>query len=282
MAEPVQTFSPSQTDAYSFCPRYWWFYRNRFRVRYIAYPEIAAIIGTATAAGLEAFYKARQAGQTLDPIVVDTVAHGVAHAECKASLAGGLRYVTTKDQGEWEAIESNVSLLLKTHLKADPFKDYEVLAVEDTSDFHDRSDLILRDEHGLLIVDFKTRLKLTTEWDRLKKEQQKWARSWQLHHYAITRGATRFAAALITPRIRPGVVYEIVQVNHDYAKMWLKDAVQLWGEMAEHKDCSLYDLRGNTSHANEYGECLYWGEACSHGLDTDLMQANLVQIERVT
>jgi len=274
----VRTYSPSSTDAFSFCPRYYGFYRARLKPRAIEYPEIAAIVGTAAAAGLEVFYKARQLNQPIDPVVCTTVALNVAQAEMTAALANGARYVTIKERERWDGIPQSVESVLATHRRVDPFRAYTVEGVEETSEFHDRTDLILRDGHGLLVVDFKSKLTLIAEW--VKKEQTKWARSWQLHHYAITRGADRFATALICPRTRQGVYYEVVQVDPRYKQLWLRDAVRLWSEMDSVQDTPLEGLRGNTSHSNEYGECVYWGEACSFGLDPAQMTANLVQVER--
>jgi hypothetical protein len=278
--EQVKTFSPSATDAYSFCPRYWGFYRARLKPRVITYPEIAAIIGTSVAAGLEVVYKARMIGQSLDSIVYTTVAQTVAKAEMTAALAGGVRYVSIKDRDTWDNVLETVESVLALHARVDPFKAYIVESVEETGDFHDRTDLILRDQNGQrLVVDFKVKLTLRAEW--IKKEQAKWARSWQQHHYAITRGTDRFAVALLCPKTRQGVYYEIVQVEPGYKLLWLRDAVQIWGEMDRVSNWSLEQLRGNTSHANEYGECSFWTDACSHGLDEAQMTANLVQVERV-
>lgn len=274
---PIKTFSPTQTDVFSFCPRAWGFYRNRLKPRCIGYPEIAAIVGTATAAGLEVFYKARLGRQTLDHSVIETVALHTASEGRTEALANGLRYVAASEQDKWDSIDSNIQLCLKVHAKADPFKDYEVVAVEQKDDHHGRKDLLLRDDAGLLVVDFKCKLTLRSEW--LKKEFATWRRSWQLHHYAITAGAPRFAVALIAPHTRAGVAYEITAINPHYANLWIKDALQLWSEMDYYHDVPLEQLRGNTAHANQYGECVYWAEACSHGMDSAMVAANLIQLE---
>jgi len=273
-----RSFSPSQTQDYSFCPRYWGLRKANYKPRGIEYPEIAAMVGTSVAAGLEVFYKARRINQPVEPSVCTTVALDVAKVEMTAALANGARYVTIKERDRWERIPESVESVLTTHRRVDPFRGYTVESVEESGAFHDRTDLILRDERGILVVDFKTKLNLVAEW--VKKEQSVWARSWQLHHYAITRGADRFAAALICPRTRQGVYYEIIQVDPRYKQLWLRDAVRLWAEMEVHEHSSLEQLRGNTSHSNEYGECTYWSEACSVGLDSAHMTANLVQIER--
>jgi hypothetical protein len=278
--EAVRTFSPSQTQAFSECPRLWGFHKARLKPRVIGYAEIAAIIGTSVAAGLEVYYKARMIGQHIDSIVYTTVAQNVAQLEMTAALAEGARYVSIKDRDAWDNVLATVEGTLALHAKVDPFKAYIVESVEETGDFHDRTDLILREQNGQrLVVDFKVKLTLKAEW--IKKEQAKWARSWQQHHYAITRGTDRFAVALLCPKTRQGVYYEIVQVEPGYKKLWLRDAVQIWGEMERVSNFPLEQLRGNTSHANEYGECLFWTDACSNGLDSAQMTANLVQVERV-
>ena len=197
-----------------------------------------------------------------------------------AALANGQRYVSAIDQDKWDAMGSNVELLLKTHAKCDPFKDYTVVEVEQTGDDHDRPDLIVRDDMGPLVVDFKCKLTLKSEW--IKKEHAKWRRAWQLHHYAIRRGIKRFAVCLIAPHTRQGCHVEITQVDEGYTNLWLHDASILWAEMDFLKGLSVEQLRGNTSHSNEYGECAYWSEACSHGLDPALLASNLVQVERTT
>ena len=273
---PIRTFSPTATDTYSFCPRAWGFYRDRLKPRCIGYPEIAAIVGTAVAAGLEAFYKSRQISQPINAGVIVTAAQAVAAERRTEALAGGLRYVSANEQDKWDAIDENVALCLRVHEKADPFKDYDVAAVE-VSDVHKgRADLVLKDDHGLLVVDFKCKLTLRSEW--IKKEQAKWRRSWQLHHYTITRHAPRFAVALIAPHTRAGVVYEITPLNPAYATLWISDASKLWAEMDYYKDLPFEHLRGNTSHANEYGECAYWNEACSHGMDPAMLANNLIKV----
>ena len=271
---PIASFSPTQTDAFSFCPRYWGFYRARLKPKCILYPEIAAIIGTAVASGLEAYYTARALGHVNDPLIP---AIQKAQVQRDEALAHGLRYVAASDQIKWDAIDDNVALLLKTHAKHDPFKDYTVVEVEQTGDDHDRPDLIVRDDMGPLVVDFKCKLTLKAEW--VSKEMRKWGRSWQLHHYAIRRGIGCFAVCLIAPHTRQGIHYEITQVNPHYADLWVKDAAQLWSEMDFAKGLPLDTLRGNTSHANEYGECAYWAEACSHGMDPAMLSANLVQLD---
>ena len=268
---PVKSFSPTQTDAFSFCPRYWGFYRQKLKPKAILYPEMAAITGSATAKGLEVFYKERPA--SLEATV--TAAHIALQRGSLEALAEG-RYIAASEQDKWAAMADNVALLLKTHAKCDPFKDYTVVEVEQTGDDHDRPDLIVRDDIGLLVVDFKCKLTLKAEW--VPKEQAKWRRAWQLHHYAIRRGIARFAVCLITPHTRRGCHYEIVQVDERYAKLWQQDAAQLWAEMDFAVGLPLDQLRGNTSHANEYGECAYWSEACSHGMDPAMLANNLIKV----
>ena len=272
----IQSFSPTQTDAYAFCPRYWGFYRAGLKPKRISYPEMAAITGTAVALGLQEFYEARKTGLYGPPNIVQDMLNVYRNN----ALANGQRYVSTADQDEWDAMDSNVELLLKTHAKADPFQGYEVVAVEQTGEDHDRPDLIVRDDMGPLVVDFKCKLTLKAEW--VKKEMAKWRRAWQLHHYAIRRGITRFAVCLIAPHTRQGCHVEITQVDEGYTKLWQHDAAILWAEMDFLKGLSVEQLRGNTSHSNEYGECAYWPEACSHGLDPALLASNLVQVERTT
>jgi hypothetical protein len=241
---------------------------------------MAAMTGTAVAAGLELYYRQRQRGFTVmdDPILTHALA--IAASNRLNSLANNQRYVSASDQDKWDAMGSNVELLLKTHAKCDPFKDYTVVEVEQTGDDHDRPDLIARDDLGLLVVDFKCKLTLKSEW--IKKEHAKWRRSWQLYHYAIRRGISRFAVCLIAPHTRQGCHVEMTQVDEGYAKLWQHDAAQLWAEMDAAQDLPLETLRGNTSHSNEYGECAFWPEACSHGLDKALLASNLVQVERTT
>ena len=268
---PIKSFSPTQTDAFSFCPRYWGFYRQKLKPKAIGYPEIAAITGSAVAAGLEVRYRTGfQTGAVIPRALT------VAAEQRLQALANGQRYVSAADQDKWEAIDSNVILLLETHNKRDPFKDYTVVEVEQTGDDHDRPDLIVRDDMGPLVVDFKCKLTLKAEW--IPKEQAKWRRAWQLHHYAIRRGIARFAVCLIAPHTRQGCHYEIVQVDERYAKLWQQDAAQLWAEMDFAVGLPLDQLRGNTSHANEYGECAYWSEACSHGMDPVMLANNLVKV----
>lgn len=278
MDTTLRTYSPTSTDAFAFCPRYWGFYRHRLKPKYIAYPEIASIVGTATAYGLETFYKARRDAIVPDPHIILEAGRLAANQAKSDALANGLRYVAAANQTDWDTIEASVALCLSTHAKHDPFKDYTVVAVEEEGEDRERPDLVVKDAAGLLVVDFKTKLKLRAEW--VKKELMKWSRSWQLHHYAIRWHSTRFAVALIAPQTRQGVYYEITPVNPAYAELWKRDAAQLWNEMNFSHDVSLYDLRGNTSHANEYGECVYWNEACSVGMDQAVVESNLVQIER--
>ena len=258
----------------------WGFYRQKLKPKAIGYPEIAAMTGSAAAVGLELFYTGRRINK-------DTLAEQPAcsvgartyltHAR-DAALANGQRYVAASEQDKWDAMADNVALLLKTHAKCDPFKDYTVVAVEQTGDDHDRPDLIVRDDIGLLVVDFKCKLTLKAEW--IPKEQAKWRRAWQLHHYAIRRGISRFAVCLIAPHTRQGCHYEIVQVDERYAKLWQQDAAQLWAEMDFSMGLPIDQLRGNTSHASEYGECQYWAEACSHGMDPAMLANNLVKVEK--
>lgn len=268
---PIKSFSPTQTDAFSFCPRYWGFYRQKLKPKAIGYPEIAAITGSAVAAGLEVRYRTGFVTGAVLPRALSVAAQGRLDA-----LANGQRYVSAADQDKWEAMDGNVALLLKTHDKVDPFKDYTVVEVEQTGDDHDRPDLIVHDDIGLLVVDFKCKLTLKAEW--VPKEQAKWRRAWQLHHYAIRRGISRFAVCLIAPHTRQGCHYEIVQVDERYAKLWQHDAAQLWAEMDFSVGLPLDQLRGNTSHANEYGECAYWAEACSHGMDPAMLTNNLIKV----
>ena len=276
---PIKSFSPTQTDAFSFCPRAWGFYKARLKPKAIGYPEIAAMTGTAAARGLECFYRGRmETNELADAAITYATVMGCLEDQRTAALANGQRYVAASEQDKWDAMADNVALLLKTHAKRDPFKDYTVVEVEQTGDDHDRPDLIVRDDIGLLVVDFKCKLTLKAEW--VPKEQAKWRRAWQLHHYAIRRGISRFAVCLIAPHTRQGCHYEIVQVNEGYAKLWQQDAAQLWAEMDFAVGLPPDQLRGNTSHANEYGECAYWGEACSHGMDPVMLANNLVKVDR--
>lgn len=277
MALPV--YSPTQTDAYAFCPRYWGFYKANLKPRAIEYPEIAAIVGTAVAKGLETFYRIRREGDPIDAIAIEQAALTYADRLREAALAKGLRFVAGKDQDDWDSIPDNIVRCLRLHAKRDPFSTCQIVDVESVIEdgSGSRADLIVRDDFGLLVVDFKCKLKLRSEW--VAKEQMKWRRSWQMHHYTITRGAARFAVVLIAPHTREGLKYETVNVHQGYAALWYQDATILWREMTIQATMPFESLRGNTSHSNEYGECVYWSEACNHGLDRSMM--NLVQVERV-
>ena len=66
----IQSFSPTQTNEYAFCPRAWGFYRAGLKPKCISYPEIAAITGTTVALGLQEFYEARKTGLYGPPNIV--------------------------------------------------------------------------------------------------------------------------------------------------------------------------------------------------------------------
>src|SRR3990167_3257042 len=126
----IQSFSPTQTDAYAFRPRYWGFSRAGLKPKCIGYPEMAAITGTAVAKGLEAYYnfaKQRRSFINGEHEVVLRAAMNTALEQRLAALANGQRYVSAADQDKCDAMDSNVELLLKTPAKTDPFKGYDVV-----------------------------------------------------------------------------------------------------------------------------------------------------------
>jgi hypothetical protein len=144
-----------------------------------------------------------------------------------------------------------------------------------------RPDLIVRDDLGLAVVDWKTKVELKTFYK--SKTLQEYTNSFQQYHYAWAGGEVygelvhRYYIGLVM--IEPFAV-ELVpyEINPETLELWKQSSGQVWADMAgEDRGERLPWL--SDKHADNFGQCDYYDACFNYRFDEELMRQKYVKKE---
>ena len=147
-----------------------------------------------------------------------------------------------------------------------------------------RPDLIVRDDVGLAVVDYKLRVKLPAEW-RVKAVQE-YAHSNQMLHYASFVGEaygepiSRFYIGLGV--LEPNFLFDLLTypIHEETLKIWRQATQVVWGHM-ESEDKGEVPPFMAAEHSDRYGRCEYYKACFDHHYDPYLMNRDYLHVERV-
>jgi len=283
-------YSPSQTNEFAFCPQARQFYVEGWQNRIAGKPEIAAWMGVAMGAGLEAYYQGRTKALWV-----------LASAELVGATSWAQQVATFREAGgvvEDSDIASVPGLLAKAlakYPKIDPIPpDWEVLATEYTLEHAGKAriDLLVETSAGVAVVDFKWKKDLYVKAGETKDQARgrtllEYENYWNMLHYMWgLRADSTWSRVKLDPAYYiilgelspPHVTMQRFEVDPRVLEQWEHTAKLLWMEMVGYEDETL--PRGNTTHRNQYGLCKFYNACFTHFLDRERMKTQYVQIER--
>jgi len=275
MPPPVKIYSPSQTNNYAFCPRYWALKRQHWVPRVIAYPELCAVLGH----GFAAFAASLNKGELVHDTSMNYAQEEMANELSHRKLNGERRIIADKDKEFADSLHGLLRKAANLYSANNPLSRYKVVAVEQDISDEDkgRPDVVVQDSEGVFPVDYKLKVKLEEQWR--SKELRKYDRSWQMRHYSAGLSSVRYAIILVVLGPKPSVHFEPYAISSPLLQLHQRNAVQLWVNMQASSDDPRHQLT-NTKHYDEYGLCEMVSACEEYMLDEQAMLLEYVQLPR--
>jgi hypothetical protein len=283
-------YSPSQTDTHGQCPIKRALRYAGWTARGVGKRDLAAILGTAIAAGLAEYNttRANQVGGLLRPTVEMAFRPGlvgpadVARNTAIATLAvlpQQGRHIEDWDQSQANSIERRAGLAVERYIAADPIPpEWPILAVEELlPSGQARPDLVVDDGRGPVAIDYKTKLTLKPEYE--DREMARWAQSWQMLHYSWELKADHFYICLLVlePRFRVQLIP--FEVHPETMGLWGISAKQRWADMRAEDEGRRQPAMA-TAHVDAYGPCEFQRACFECRFDPEKMREHYVQVAR--
>lgn len=290
MNEKSAVFSPSQTATWARCPMMRALRAEGWVSKYAKKKDLAAIVGTCVAAGLGVYNNLRkeheQQGTALDRKAASLAAMGSAFSVLEQQmeeLRNSGRIIDVEDLYV-EQMRDRIGKGVTTYIAKEPIPPtWRIIDVERPFPDHGnaRPDLVVRDDLGLAIVDWKSKVQLK-EYYR-NKTIQEYANSHQMYHYAWAgqevygESIGRYYIGLIV--LEPFSV-ELVPfpIHQEQLLMWEQSARQIWHYMAkEDRGESLPYM--SPTHQDQFGPCEYTDACFKYRLDADLMRQGYINLK---
>jgi hypothetical protein len=286
----MRVYSPSQTATWLECPvKRHLAYVEHWRPRLVGKRELAAVLGTAVAAGVEAYHRARMAGQSNHPAEHwADMASQTARLLLRQLQDSGFQ-IAEYDQAQADALPGRAAKAVQTYLAAAPIPaDWAILEVEQVHQQYGscRLDLVVRDEPDhVAAVDLKVKLRLEPRYR--PKEIERYRHHWAMLHYTWVveqvYGQTprRYYILFLVLEPAPESWLQAYLVDEEVLRVWEQSARRVWTQMEVH-DTAGPDDRGPwiaAKHADEYGPCEYYDACFEYRWDPALMSHDYVQFE---
>lgn len=284
-------YSPTQTDAFAFCPRYREFYVQGWQPRIADKAMVARWLGVAMAAGQEHYYKQRATLPT-DAAYATPVDAALATLE---GLIGSFKGVGgVVEESLLLGLSSAITRVFQNYPAIDPIpSNWQVIAVEQAFYEHGnaRADLVVRTPQGLTVVDWKWKKELYVKQYETKDQARgrvlmEYDHSWSMYHYmwALQQTSTPPVAAEyyiglgeLTPK--PRITLQGFPVTSNSLQNWAQNAKLLWDEMAQ-VDQGTRPVRGNVTHETKYGKCAFYDLCVLGDGDHTQLPVKFIQIAR--
>lgn len=245
--------------------------------------DYAAILGASFAAGVGAYYNFRKEHVANGLIVGDmnrtyagTIAMGLARRIMDLQLERLNDRTHDDPDGYREKMGTRLDKAISRFVAADPIPDaWEIVDIEKEFPEHgnSRADLIIRDDMGLAVVDFKMKVTLVAAYR--EKTIDEFNESEQKYHYAMAAGETygepvqRFYIGLVVAE--PFRVSLIPQaVNQESLQHWRASRERVWALMHEEEQGHAVPFMAAVHH-DRFGRCPYYDACFTHRLDPSLM-----------
>lgn len=252
--------------------------------------DLSAIVGQAFAAGVATYNTIRKAyeegggdASTLNTTSAASaatgVANGIMHQQLREIERLGLT-ISAMDDSYLTQMPDMIKRAVTKYVMSDPLPaTWRIVDVEREFPEHGpaRPDLIVRDEFGLAVVDYKTKVTLQTQYKA--KTVAEYLNHDQMHHYAWSgeevygEPVQRYHIALcvFTPSFNAELISQ--EINPETLKLWLTGRRRVWARMAE-DDLGTPALAAN--HSDNFGQCEYYAACFRHRLDPELMRHDYV------
>ena len=265
------TYSPSQTALWSECPALRQIRKDGFLPTIIQHVELAALLGTAIAAGAEEYHRwmighHAHANEEIPPASV------VAGAVARAGETVNAGYATLAEQGrrvpDWDRpyadrVWERATDATSAYIGLRPLlPDWRPVAAEHVLASGARMDLGVETSLGPMVLDLKTKLTLN---DRIRaKVIDEYEVSPQLQHYAweweaeLGRPVMHAGILLYTLEPRPTVEYVPVPVTPQGRATWLQSARVAWADMVAEDSGERLARQRRESCNNGFGRCPFF------------------------
>lgn len=298
----MKVYSPSQTATWMRCPMMRALRKEGWIPRYGQRKDWAAVLGQAFGAGVGAYNSLRQAHEEQGMLMPERapdarasfidvavgVALGVKQQRVREMVDMGL--VVDEDGDAYiKVLDQRIRRAVTCYVLTDPIPDtWKIVDIESSlgeGAGNARPDLIVRDEMGLAIVDYKSKLTLKAEYRH--KTIQEYANGHQFLHYAhfgreyYKEPIDRYYIGLAV--LEPRWAFELIPfpVHDETLKVWYQGASTAWA-MMEREDAGEQVPWLSDRHSDQFGQCPYYRMCFTHMYDPGLAKQDYILTERVT
>jgi hypothetical protein len=197
----------------------------------------------------------------------------------------GLSFATGSEQNGLHTVYPRLEKAIKGYLAKPQLPiEWQIVSVEEDlgeEAGHARPDLIVRDEMGLAVLDYKYRTRLPAEY-RVKTLQE-FAHTTQMMHYAYFVGQrynepiTRFYIGLAVGE--PRFLFDLVPypVHEETLKVWYQATAPLWKLMEETDNGERLPSMA-AEHSDRFGRCPMYKACFEHHFDPYLMARDYLHV----
>lgn len=286
----MKVYSPSQTISFDTCPLLRQTeYGDNWKVKIAGKPQIAAMMGTAMAAGIADYYRPKCGQKATHDSPTQSLLHSWDYETKHFCNSGGVL--------EDEVINRLPPLMTKAldyYMTHDPVPTtWEILGVEYSlpESGYARPDLIVRIPGlGIAPVDHKWKESLYVRYNETKESARQrtlleYKDDWKMLHYcwAIQRhfGEPCLQYVLILGELTPSsrLSSQRFEVNEEVLLGWEASAQQHWQDMQD-VDAGVRVPAMATKHETKYGPCPFYLGGQFACLRPELLHFNFIQVER--
>lgn len=288
-------FSPSQTSNWMRCPMYRALRREGWVSKYAKKKDLAAIIGTSFAAGVGVYNNLRkeheQQALSLDKKAATLAAMGSAFSVLQQQMdqleaSNRIIDLPFNDSMYLQQMRDRVGKGVTNYIKNEPIPPtWRIVDVEREFPEHGkaRPDLVVRDDLGLAVVDYKTKVELKAFY--VAKTLQEYQNSHQQYHYAWAgeqiygEPIHRYYIALTI--FEPWSVHLVpYEVQPEALALWQQSSAQVWDFMAR-EDAGETKPFLSDRHADNFGQCDYYNACFKWRYDPELMKQDYINLKEL-
>jgi hypothetical protein len=253
--------------------------------------DLAAIVGQSFAAGVGTYNNLRKEHEAGGGVVTTLdkqraaeacsgIALGVMHQHLREVERLGLVIAATED-GYLNDMPTMIRKAVQSYCLNDPLPaSWRIVDVEREFPEHGpcRPDLMVRDDFGLAVVDYKSKVYLAPQYR--SKTEMEYLNHDQMHHYAWSGEEVygepvqryHIALSVFTPRFDAKLISQ--EINPETLKLWLTGRRKVWARMAEDDADGMPALAAD--HSDKFGQCEYYAACFRHRLDPELMKHDYI------
>lgn len=269
--------------------------------KYAGKKDYAAVLGNGFAAGVGIYNNIRmehERGAAKMPQRDAQARASIVQACTQSALAvmaerlkemENLGLVLDDADGYLDKLPARCTKAVTNYVVSDPMPDtWQVVGVEHAFGpeyGNSRPDVVVKDDTGLAIVDYKSKLQLRAEYRQ--KTLNEYANSHQMLHYGwagqeiFGEPVHKYYIGLAV--IEPRWAFDFVPypIHPETLETWLTASKRVWElmEAEEGENGAVPWMSAN--HSDNFGQCPYYKACFVHHYDPDLMKQDYLHVERV-